>query len=70
MSLDGSAELIRSGPGGRDPPPVWTGDDPLRWRQVRRDVLLWAADSDTPPGRQGPRFFRALSGRAFFMRWS
>eukprot|EP00971_Amphidinium_carterae_P346380 6487794-Amphidinium_carterae.1 len=65
MSLDGSADYVRTAhTGGRDPPPAWSGDDPLKWRQTRRDLLLWANDSDTPASRQGTRFFRSLSGRA------
>eukprot|EP00971_Amphidinium_carterae_P331700 6465443-Amphidinium_carterae.1 len=66
MSLDGSADLTRNTPNssGRDPPPAWSGEDPLRWRQTRRDLLLWAADTETPASKQGTRFFRALSGRA------
>eukprot|EP00971_Amphidinium_carterae_P341895 6480958-Amphidinium_carterae.1 len=67
MSLDGSGEQAGHGPhhgGGRDPPPAWTGENPGQWRQVRRDVLLWAADTDLPPIKRGVRFFRQLGGRA------
>eukprot|EP00971_Amphidinium_carterae_P084661 1675670-Amphidinium_carterae.1 len=65
MSLDGSAEHTRGNvTGGRDPPPAWSGENPLQWRQIRRDLLLWANDTDTPANRQGSRFFRSLSGRA------
>eukprot|EP00971_Amphidinium_carterae_P066253 1312002-Amphidinium_carterae.2 len=50
--------------GGRDPPPSWNGESPGQWRQVRRDLLLWSADTDLAPQKRAVRFYRQLSGRA------
>ena len=45
--------------GGRDPPPLWDGSHPeKRWKEVRREILLWAADTDCPASKQGVRFYR------------
>eukprot|EP00971_Amphidinium_carterae_P153241 3037908-Amphidinium_carterae.1 len=66
MSLDGSAgvqstEHYRH----RDLPPLWDGVDPARrWRAFRRELLLWQADTEVPPGRQAVKAFRQMSGQA------
>ena len=50
---------------GRDPPPVWDGEDPSRrWRAMRRDILLWDDDVELPARKRGVRLFRALTGKA------
>eukprot|EP00971_Amphidinium_carterae_P093862 1857259-Amphidinium_carterae.1 len=66
MSLDGTdpAGHHAQHAGGRDPPPAWSGDQPGQWGQVRRDLLLWSADTDLVASKRGVRFFRQLSGRA------
>eukprot|EP00971_Amphidinium_carterae_P017278 340899-Amphidinium_carterae.1 len=51
--------------GYRDPPPTWDGEKPTEnWRTKRREILLWAEDTDLPPKRQGVRVFRHLTGQA------
>ena len=43
---------------GRDPPPVWDGEDPShRWRTMRRDIVLWDDGSDLPARKRGVRLF-------------
>eukprot|EP00971_Amphidinium_carterae_P181785 3606826-Amphidinium_carterae.2 len=66
MSLDGTDPVGHhaQNAGGRDPPPTWSGEDPGQWRQVRRDLLLWSADTELAPSKRGVRFFRQLTGRA------
>eukprot|EP00971_Amphidinium_carterae_P050679 997796-Amphidinium_carterae.1 len=64
MSLDASAEHGTSWK-SKDLPPVWDGISPeTRWRLVRREITMWAADTDTPQNRQGVRVWRQLQGRA------
>jgi hypothetical protein len=45
--------------GLRDPPPIWDGKDPAkRWLQKRRDLMMWARDTDIPKAKLGVRFWR------------
>ena len=45
--------------GGRDPPPIWDGKDPARrWVQKRRELNMWARDSDLPKSKIGVRLWR------------
>eukprot|EP00971_Amphidinium_carterae_P114471 2268168-Amphidinium_carterae.1 len=58
MSLvnDGSDAIGYGQPhavGGRDPPPSRNGESPGQWRQVRRDLLRWSADTDLAPHLRG-----------------
>eukprot|EP00971_Amphidinium_carterae_P348257 6490405-Amphidinium_carterae.1 len=68
MSLDASAAAAEYSGGtwrSRDLPPVWDGVSPeTRWRLVRREITMWAADTETPANRQGVRVWRQLQGRA------
>eukprot|EP00971_Amphidinium_carterae_P347303 6489236-Amphidinium_carterae.1 len=66
MSLDASAAAVETGSWkSRDLPPIWDGVSPeTRWRLVRREIKMWAADTDTPVNRQGVRVWRQLQGRA------
>ena len=45
--------------GLRDPPPIWDGKDPAkRWVQKRRELKMWARDSDLPPSKTGVSLWR------------
>ena len=48
-----------------DPPPGWNGVDPAkRWRDHKRELKLWALDSDLPLKKQGVIYLRSLQGDA------
>eukprot|EP00971_Amphidinium_carterae_P066169 1310526-Amphidinium_carterae.1 len=52
----------------RDPPPTWDGESPeLRWRSIRRALVLWSEDTEVPAAKQGLRFYRSLQGKAATM---
>ena len=62
---DESRPVMSQSGAGRDPPPVWDGEDPSRrWRAMRRDILLWDDDVELPARKRGVRLFRALTGKA------
>eukprot|EP00971_Amphidinium_carterae_P033304 655836-Amphidinium_carterae.1 len=51
-----------------DPPPTWDGESPeLRWRSIRRSLVLWSEDTEVPKARQGLRLYRSLQGKAATM---
>eukprot|EP00971_Amphidinium_carterae_P064335 1274132-Amphidinium_carterae.1 len=53
---------------GRDPPPVWDGESPeLRWRTIRRSLVLWSEDTEVPAAKQGLRLYRSSQGKAATM---
>ena len=55
---------VRNRP-GLDPAPIWDGCNPSKlWKRKRREILLWAQDSDLPGPKQGVRLFRGLVGVA------
>ena len=62
--VEESRPVMSQSGAGRDPPPVWDGEDPSRrWRAMKRDILLWDDDVELPARKRG-RLFRALTGKA------
>jgi hypothetical protein len=63
MAIDGATQTAKDElatfRGLRDPPPIRDGKDPAkRWIQKRRELKMWARDSDLPPSKLGVRLWR------------
>ena len=55
---------VRNRP-GLYPAPIWDGYQPEKfWVKKRREIRLWAKDSDLEPKRLGVRLWRGLIGQA------
>ena len=45
--------------GSRDPPPAWDGVNPAkRWLDKKRELQMWADDTECPKDKMGVRFWR------------